>query len=124
MGSDGKLCLSDHVVCSNSRARDDSPTVSPSCKASPNGTMNSSNVPAPIRVHPSTPCCSTNQAPAAPTDGVLSDDQQYIQHLKAQLRQTQSMAALGELTSTATHEFNNVLMTILNYAPTGDSQSR
>lgn len=29
------------------------------------------------------------------------------------------MAALGELTSTATHEFNNVLMTILNYAQLG-----
>ena len=31
----------------------------------------------------------------------------------------QSMAALGELTSTATHEFNNVLMTIINYAKLG-----
>lgn len=49
----------------------------------------------------------------------LSDEQQYIQHLKAQLRQSQSMAALGELTSTATHEFNNVLMTIINYARLG-----
>lgn len=29
------------------------------------------------------------------------------------------MAALGELTSTATHEFNNVLMTIINYARLG-----
>ena len=29
------------------------------------------------------------------------------------------MAALGELTSTTTHEFNNVLMTILNYAKMG-----
>lgn len=49
----------------------------------------------------------------------LSDEQQYIQHLKAQLRQSQAMAALGELTSTATHEFNNVLMTIINYARLG-----
>ncbi|PAY17855.1 two-component sensor histidine kinase [Rhodopirellula sp. SM50] len=49
----------------------------------------------------------------------LSDEQQYIQHLKAQLRQSQSMATLGELTSTATHEFNNVLMTIINYARLG-----
>jgi len=31
----------------------------------------------------------------------------------------QSMAALGELTSTATHEFNNVLMTVINYAKLG-----
>ena len=38
------------------------------------------------------------------------------------------MAALGELTSTATHEFNNVLMTIINYAKLGlrrrDEESR
>ena len=31
----------------------------------------------------------------------------------------QSLAALGELTGTATHEFNNVLMTIINYARLG-----
>jgi signal transduction histidine kinase len=31
----------------------------------------------------------------------------------------QSLAALGELTGTATHEFNNVLMTIINYAKLG-----
>ena len=40
----------------------------------------------------------------------------------------QSMAALGELTSTATHEFNNVLMTVINYAKLGirnrDDESR
>lgn len=46
-------------------------------------------------------------------------EQVLIDQLKAQLRQTQSMAALGELTSTATHEFNNVLMTIINYAKLG-----
>lgn len=38
------------------------------------------------------------------------------------------MATLGELTSTTTHEFNNLLMTILNYAKLGmrhqDAQSR
>ncbi|MEO1618336.1 MAG: ATP-binding protein [Planctomycetota bacterium] len=39
--------------------------------------------------------------------------------LKAQLKQSQAMAALGELTSTATHEFNNVLMTVINYARLG-----
>jgi signal transduction histidine kinase len=33
--------------------------------------------------------------------------------------QTQKLAALGELLSTTTHEFNNVLMTILNYAQMG-----
>tara|TARA_R110002049_G_scaffold4601_5_gene32577 strand:- start:799238 stop:800020 length:783 start_codon:yes stop_codon:yes gene_type:complete len=60
----------------------------------------------------------------------LSDreTQQYIDHLKGELRKMQSLAALGELTGTATHEFNNVLMTILNYAKLGlrnrDDESR
>jgi len=39
--------------------------------------------------------------------------------LKAKLVQAQRMTALGELVSTTTHEFNNVLMTILNYAKMG-----
>ena len=51
--------------------------------------------------------------------GSLSDEQQFIAQLKNQLRQSQAMASLGELTSTATHEFNNVLMTIINYARLG-----
>lgn len=41
------------------------------------------------------------------------------QYLKNELRKMQSMAALGELTGTATHEFNNVLMTVINYAKLG-----
>ncbi|KAA5547356.1 sensor histidine kinase [Roseiconus nitratireducens] len=49
----------------------------------------------------------------------MGDDSQAVQQLKMQLRRSQSMAALGELTSTATHEFNNVLMTIINYARLG-----
>nr|WP_231746208.1 ATP-binding protein [Rosistilla oblonga] len=40
----------------------------------------------------------------------------YLTH---QLQQSQALASLGELTGTATHEFNNVLMTILNYAKLG-----
>ena len=42
-----------------------------------------------------------------------------IQFLEKQLAQAQKMAVLGELTSTATHEFNNILTTILNYAQLG-----
>jgi len=38
---------------------------------------------------------------------------------KQQLAQAQNMTALGELVSTTTHEFNNVLMTIINYAKYG-----
>ncbi len=39
--------------------------------------------------------------------------------LRQQIRQMQRLTALGELTSTTTHEFNNVLMTIINYARMG-----
>jgi len=45
--------------------------------------------------------------------------EQQIAALKAQLNQAQRMTALGELASTTTHEFNNVLMTIINYAKLG-----
>ena len=48
-----------------------------------------------------------------------SDQEMHIQYLKNELRKMQSLAALGELTSTATHEFNNVLMTVINYAKLG-----
>lgn len=41
------------------------------------------------------------------------------QMLQAQLLQAQKQSALGELVGTTTHEFNNVLMTILNYAKMG-----
>lgn len=58
----------------------------------------------------------------------LADQQMHIQYLKSELRKMQSLAALGELTGTATHEFNNVLMTIMNYAKLGirnrDDESR
>lgn len=42
-----------------------------------------------------------------------------IYQLQQELIQAQRMAALGELVSTTTHEFNNILMTILNYAKLG-----
>lgn len=45
--------------------------------------------------------------------------EQQIELLKEQLAQTQKLAALGELMSTTTHEFNNVLTTIINYAKLG-----
>ena len=44
---------------------------------------------------------------------------QQVEILKQQLAQAQRLTALGELVSTTTHEFNNVLMTILNYAKMG-----
>lgn len=50
--------------------------------------------------------------------GQLSTEQQ-LQALQQQLTEAQRMAALGELVGTTTHEFNNVLMTIINYAKLG-----
>ncbi len=47
------------------------------------------------------------------------DLQRQLEISKRQLLDAQKMAALGELVSTTTHEFNNVLMTILNYAKMG-----
>lgn len=44
---------------------------------------------------------------------------QQVEILKQQLAQAQNLTALGELVSTTTHEFNNVLMTIINYAKYG-----
>lgn len=48
-----------------------------------------------------------------------SDLQQQLAELKAELLEAQKMAAIGELASTTTHEFNNLLTTILNYAKMG-----
>ena len=48
----------------------------------------------------------------------LSLEQQIVM-LKEQLAQAEKLTALGELVSTTTHEFNNVLMTIINYAKMG-----
>jgi signal transduction histidine kinase len=45
--------------------------------------------------------------------------EQQVAALRAQLLQAQRLTALGELVSTTTHEFNNVLMTIINYAKMG-----
>ena len=39
--------------------------------------------------------------------------------LRRELSHAQRMTALGELVGTTTHEFNNVLMTIINYAKLG-----
>ncbi len=51
-----------------------------------------------------------------------------IEVLKEQLGHAQKLTALGELASTTTHEFNNVLTTIINYAKLGirhkDDQTR
>jgi two-component system, NtrC family, sensor kinase len=45
--------------------------------------------------------------------------QEQVDQLRDQLTQAQKLTALGELVSTTTHEFNNILMTIINYAKLG-----
>lgn len=44
---------------------------------------------------------------------------QQVEALEQQLAQAQRLTALGELVSTTTHEFNNLLMTMINYARLG-----
>lgn len=52
--------------------------------------------------------------------GALVERQaQEIAALKQRLIETQKLTALGELVSTTTHEFNNVLMAVINYARMG-----
>jgi len=53
--------------------------------------------------------------PNSPEDAAMEHREQ-IAALQQQLARCQRQAALGELLSTTTHEFNNVLMGILNYA--------
>lgn len=48
-----------------------------------------------------------------------TNEQTELAALRQELLRTQRLAALGELVGTTTHEFNNVLMTILNYAKLG-----
>jgi signal transduction histidine kinase len=55
--------------------------------------------------------------PTQSRDEVTPD--QKLAVLEAELRQARRMAALGDLVSTTTHEFNNVLTTIINYAKLG-----
>lgn len=45
--------------------------------------------------------------------------ERQLELLESELRRLQRFAALGELASTTTHEFNNILTTILNYAKLG-----
>jgi signal transduction histidine kinase len=55
--------------------------------------------------------------------GTEASLQEQVAMLKQQLAQAQKLTALGELISTTTHEFNNVLMTIINYAKMGARHS-
>lgn len=60
-------------------------------------------------------------APASPHGSAaqIAQLEQQVAQLQEQLRHAQKLTALGELVSTTTHEFNNILMTIINYAQLG-----
>jgi signal transduction histidine kinase len=45
--------------------------------------------------------------------------EEQVAILKEQLAQSQRLTALGELLGTTTHEFNNILTTVINYAKMG-----
>lgn len=49
----------------------------------------------------------------------IQDLKHKIEVLEEELMQAQRLTALGELTSTTTHEFNNILTTIINYGKLG-----
>lgn len=77
------------------------------------------NPPAPTAVKPAEP----KQQPAAakPGEAVSSIEELVarIEFLQSQLKTAQKLATIGELASTTTHEFNNLLMTVVNYAKLG-----
>jgi signal transduction histidine kinase len=59
------------------------------------------------------------ERPVASDADELATLQRQVEMLKERLNQAQRLTALGELVGTTTHEFNNVLMTIINYAKLG-----
>jgi len=61
---------------------------------------------------------SGQQGTAGETNHTVATSSQ-IEQLKTELQAARQLATLGELVGTTTHEFNNVLTTILNYAKMG-----
>ena len=49
----------------------------------------------------------------------IAELQAQVQSLQRQLLQAQKMSSVGALASSITHEFNNILMTVINYAKMG-----
>ena len=49
----------------------------------------------------------------------IQELEQQIQQLEEQLLQTQRLSSVGALASSITHEFNNILTTVINYAKMG-----
>ena len=49
----------------------------------------------------------------------VTELEEQIEMLKTQLLQSQRLASVGQLSSSITHEFNNILTTVINYAKMG-----
>lgn len=49
----------------------------------------------------------------------VTDLEEQLEMLKTQLLQSQRLASVGQLSSSITHEFNNILTTVINYAKMG-----
>ena len=64
------------------------------------------------------PDCADSD-PIAQNPPLVDDLHTQLNILKKQLAEAQKLTALGELVGTTTHEFNNILMTVLNYAKMG-----
>jgi signal transduction histidine kinase len=60
-----------------------------------------------------------NERPQGVTSPDLRELEQQIADLKRQLLETQKLSSVGALASSITHEFNNILMTVINYAKMG-----
>src|SRR5262245_15010919 len=52
-------------------------------------------------------------------DRQLEELHEQVQELQRHLMQAQKMSSVGALASSITHEFNNILTTIINYAKMG-----
>ena len=49
----------------------------------------------------------------------IQELEQHLQNLQLQLLQAQKMSSVGVLAASITHEFNNILTTVINYAKMG-----
>jgi signal transduction histidine kinase len=57
--------------------------------------------------------------PARPLQNQVNEIQEQVKELQKQLLQAQKMSSVGVLASSITHEFNNILTTVINYAKMG-----
>jgi signal transduction histidine kinase len=60
-----------------------------------------------------------NEQPSGAASSSIRELEQQIADLKRQLLETQKLSSVGALASSITHEFNNILMTVINYAKMG-----